>query len=324
MNPLLGDLSLFRRQGEVAGESVKHFADKFLRRRRARREAERPHAFKVARRRQFAGAVNAQTARTARRARHLHEPLRVGTVRRSDHEKKFALRRRRRDRVLTIFGGVADVAFFRSLNLGKAGLQDADHFGGVADRERGLSRPCETGGVVGRDGAAVGFCFHEEDASGGRLSEGAGDFGVVAVSDEDDLAVAGDVAAHFAVDFLHERAGRVNVEETARARVIGDGARDAVRRGDDGTVGRRFAEFADEDGAFSGEVSDDPPVVDDFVSDIDGFAEAVEGVFHGVDGACDAGAESSWRGEEDGERRLVCLRCLRCFRHLLTLAQAHY
>ncbi len=54
-----------------------------------------------------------------------------------------------------------------------------------------------------------------------------------------------------------------------------------------------FVLAIDEDGAFAAEFVDHEAVVDDFLADVDGRAEGLEGDADDVDGADDAGAEAA-------------------------------
>ena len=194
---------------------------------------------------------------------------------------------------------------------GKRFAQDGDDLGGVVDRERGLGDEGELEGVGGLDGVGLFGGLDEGHGSGGKLAHGADDFGVAGVADHEDVelvgAAVGVVALGFAVDLRDERAGGVEVEEIAALGFEGDGFRDAVGGEDDGGVAGDFVELFDEDGALGFERLDDGAVVDDLVADIDGGAEAADGLLDDADGAVDAGAEAARARQENAHGLALAL-----------------
>ena len=74
---------------------------------------------------------------------------------------------------------------------------------------------------------------------------------------------------------------------------LADFGRDAVGAVDDALAVGDFVFAVDEDGAFAAEFVDHKAVVDDFLADVDGRAEGLEGDADDVNGANDAGAEAA-------------------------------
>ena len=114
--------------------------------------------------------------------------------------------------------------------------------------------------------------------------------------DEDNFAPLIGVALSFNVHFRDQRAGRIYHRKTALLCAILDGAGDPVRAENGDSAGRDLVDFIDETGAFGAQPLDDMPVVNDFVTHIDGRAIFVESALDDLDRSFDPGAETSGLG----------------------------
>ena len=119
------------------------------------------------------------------------------------------------------------------------------------------------------------------------------------VADQHHIAAGAAMPHDFHVHFRHQRTGGVEYLEPALRRFAAHGLRDAVRAEDDGGAGRHFVEFLDENRAALAQVLDDETVVHDFVAHVDRRAQGFDRALDDLDGAIDAGAETSGIGEHD-------------------------
>jgi hypothetical protein len=113
------------------------------------------------------------------------------------------------------------------------------------------------------------------------------------MSDEDQRIAFFGKLYGFDVDFGDERAGGVYDAETAASTVLADLRRYSVRAVDDALTVRDFVFAIDEDGAFATEFVHHEAVVDDFLADVDGRTEGLEGDADHINGPNDAGAEAA-------------------------------
>ena len=119
------------------------------------------------------------------------------------------------------------------------------------------------------------------------------------MADQDHGAARGVMTLGLAMDLGDQRAGGVDIEQVAAARLGRHGFRHAVRREHHRPVVRHLVELVDEDRALGLEVLDDIAIVHDLVTDIDRPAVALDGALDDLDGALDAGAETARAGEQD-------------------------
>src|SRR5262249_30296037 len=143
------------------------------------------------------------------------------------------------------------------------------------------------------------------DTADRQLPHCTNNFGMAGVADEYDLAAAPIMNLSLAMHLGHQWTSRVDREQVAARRLLGDGAGDAVRGEDHRRVViRDLAEFLDEDRALGAQALDHVTVMHDLVADIDRCPVNREGFFHRFNGAHDAGAETAGRAQQDLEDRL--------------------
>ena len=193
----------------------------------------------------------------------------------------------------------------RAHDRGKTIFQRPHDLARIIDRKRCLRRPGEHLGVGGRKPGNILDAFDELDRASRQLADGADHLGMTGVADQDDRAAALVMNESLAVDLGHERAGRINGEEIALAGHLGNRLRHAVGREDHRRrSGGNLIEVVDEYRALGAQGIDNVAVVDNLVAHIDRRSVNRQRAFHRVDGAHHAGTETTWRGEQDPERRL--------------------
>ncbi|MGF6369831.1 hypothetical protein OKW40_002581 [Paraburkholderia sp. RAU6.4a] len=199
---------------------------------------------------------------------------------------------------MAILRGVADVLLLRLTDGRVLGLQRADDFGGVVDRQRGLrdeGDPLRIGELQ---------CLHILDVLDqmhalGRLAHRAFDFRVALVADHHDVET---VLAHlrdFDMHLGHERTGGVVHPQPARLGLRAHGLRHAMRAEDHRVARRHFVQVLDEDRSLLAQVFDHIGVMDDFVTHVDRRAIQLDGPLDDLDRPVDAGAEPAWLGQQD-------------------------
>lgn len=122
------------------------------------------------------------------------------------------------------------------------------------------------------------------------------------MADDDNFAIVFPHFGDFRMDFRHQRTGGVEKPEMASFRVLPYGFRNAVRRKDQYAAGRNFIEFFDKDGAPVFQPVDDMRVVNDFMTDVNRFAEKGESAFDRFDGAFDPRAKTPWLSQNQFHR----------------------
>ena len=195
----------------------------------------------------------------------------VGAVLAADDKDEVARGSELSDCHLAVGSGVADVLFDRAANAGVFLLEGGDDGFGVVKAEGGLGEVGD--GLVVGDGQFLDVAGVFDDVDGiGGFAEGADDFVVAVMADEDDGELFAGVADGFGVNFHHERAGGVDLDEVAGAGLAADFGGDAVgavdERGADGDI----VDGVDKHDALLGEALDDVSIVDDFVVDVNGRA----------------------------------------------------
>ena len=140
--------------------------------------------------------------------------------------------------------------------------------------------------------------LHENRRLGG-LAHRPHDLLVALVTDEDHGVALVRVAARLDVHLRHERADGIDDVVRECRGVREDGRRDAVGRVHDCRSGRDLGLLLDEDRPPCLEIADDVDVVDDLLAHVDGRAVVLECTLDRLDGAFDAGAVPTRRGEED-------------------------
>ena len=120
--------------------------------------------------------------------------------------------------------------------------------------------------------------------------------------DQQDVVVLGGEPARLVVDLGHQRAGRVDGAQAPVPGFLPDLRRDAVRGEDDHrSLGNRLG-LLHEDRAPVLKRPDDMSVMDDLLADVDGRAEALEGLLDGLHRPVDARAVATGLGEEHTAR----------------------
>ncbi len=182
--------------------------------------------------------------------------------------------------------------------MGVFGAEGVDDHVGIINGEGGLG---EVGDFVIHgyfEACDIFGGFHDADAVG-RFAEGADDFVMVFVSDENDGVFFLGEADGFGVDFGDEGAGGINLEKVAFGGFVADFGRDAVSRIDDGAAGGDFLDGIHKDDALGDETVNNMLVMHDFMIDVDRRAFELEDAVNAFDGHVDAGAKASGIGEED-------------------------
>ena len=137
-----------------------------------------------------------------------------------------------------------------------------------------------------------------------QLSDGADDFRVALVTDQDDLLAFCIGAFGFAVDLGNQRAGRVDKLQIPALGFFWHGLRHAVGGENHRAVVGCFVQLVNEDGALGFQTFDHKAIVYDLMAHIDRRAVLLQRQLDDVDGANDARAEPSGGGKFDGQRWL--------------------
>jgi len=132
-----------------------------------------------------------------------------------------------------------------------------------------------------------------------RLAERPDHFHVLAMAHEHDRVAVAGVLERLQMHLRDQRAGGVERAQPALARLGAHRGRHAVRRKDDHGAVRHVREVVREHRALPAQVLDHVAVVHDLVPHVDGRAVDLERHVDDVDGAVDAGAESTRRGEPE-------------------------
>ena len=233
----------------------------------------------------------------------LDQPLRVGAVRRADHEDGVGLRGHGLHGLLPVRRRVADVFLVRPDDGREAGLQGSDHRGRVVHAERRLRHVGQPVGVAHPERGDVPGLLDQEHVALGELAHRAHGLRVAGMADHHHLEAVLVVAGGLDMDLRHQGAGRVDIDHLAARGLRRDGLGHAMGAEDDGTVGRAVVQLLDEDGPLVAQAVDDVAVMDDLVAHVDGRAPFLERHLHDLDGAVDARAEAARRGQIQRERR---------------------
>ena len=122
------------------------------------------------------------------------------------------------------------------------------------------------------------------------------------MTDKQDVAPGLDQALRLAVNLAHQRAGGIDIIEPARLGRRGDEFGHAMRRKHHRPTVGNFVEILDEHRALTAQLVDDEAVVDDFVTHIDRWTEALDRQFYDMDCAVDPGAKPARGGDQKAER----------------------
>ncbi len=189
--------------------------------------------------------------------------------------------------------------------FGKPLLEHRDHLRGVVHRQRRLRHIGELVRVVRHEGRGLLRGLDEAHRARRQLPHGAGDLGVAGMADQDDLAAAPEVDFGFAVDLGDQRAGRVDGDEIAPARLFRHRLRHAMGGKHDRRVGvGNLVQLFDEHRALLAQAVHDIAVVDDLVAHIDRLAVHGERPLDRVDGAHHPGAKAARRAQHHFQGRL--------------------
>jgi len=196
------------------------------------------------------------------------------------------------DRDLAIFGGIANILRGGTFDVGELLLKGGDDVFGFIEAERGLG---QVGDAVGIGNGERPNLLGIADYLGYErsLAESTDDFIVVVVTDEDERITFLGKFDGFDVDFGDERAGGVDNAQAAAGAVLADFGRNAVGAVNDAFAVGTSSSLSTKMAPFAAEFVDHEAVVDDFLADVDGRAEGLEGDADDVDGADDAGAEAA-------------------------------
>ena len=225
-------------------------------------------------------------------ARHFDQTIGVGTVFRADNQQQISFRGHLLYRDLAVLSGVANILRGRAFDVGEFLFQGGDDVFGFVEAECGLR---EIGDAIGiGNGERLDLLGIADDLSNQRsFAEGADDFVVIVVTDEDQrIAFFGELDG-FDVNLGDQRAGGVDDAQAAPGAVFANFGRNAVSAVDDALAVGNFIFAIDEDGALAAEFIDHKAVVDDLFADVDGRTEGLERDADDVDGTDDASAEAA-------------------------------
>ncbi len=175
-------------------------------------------------------------------------------------------------------------------------MQRGDDAAGIVDGQRGLRdigdrrirRNIERGDVV--------LGLHQRHRLG-DLAHRAFDFRMAGMADEDEPAALADIALALVVHLGDQRAGCVQDRQLARCGFLFDALGDAVGAENGDRIGRHFGEVLDKARALGLQALHHVLVVHDLVAHIDRRPEFLQRPFDDLDGAHDAGAETTRLGE---------------------------
>ena len=250
---------------------------------------------------EIAGALRQYRNRATLALGHFAQPLRIRRIRRADHDQRVDHRRHLLHRELAVGGGVADVFLVRAGDVRESVLQHRDDLGGVVDRQRRLRHEGEIVRIFRREGFCIFRGLDQHHRAGRQLSERADDFRVMRMPDQEDFAAALEMDRGLAVNFRHQRAGRIQREEIARARIRRDRFGNPVGRKYHRCVGivGDLGEFLDENRALGLQTVDHIAVMHDLVADIDRGAIDRERPLDGINCPHHAGTEAPGRTKHD-------------------------
>ena len=163
----------------------------------------------------FLRAFDQRRARAAGALGNFSQALRVGGIRRADHQHGVHQWRDLLDHFLPVGGGVTNVLFMRSVNTRKTRLERRHDVGGVIDRQRRLGHVGEVAGVAGPQAGHLGYRLHQGDRAGGELPDRADHFRMTGMTNQHDLAPAFMMDLRLAVDLRHQGTGGIEGEEVA-------------------------------------------------------------------------------------------------------------
>ena len=133
----------------------------------------------------------------------------------------------------------------------------------------------------------------------GQLAHRADHFRMAGVADQHNFAAAAVMDLGLAMHLGHQRTGRVEREEIAARRLLGDRARHAVRgKNHRRVVVGNFVEFLDENRALGLQALDHVAVMHDLVAHIDRRAVDGERLFDRFDGAHHPRAKAARRAQQ--------------------------
>ncbi len=290
LHVLLDPLERLHASDAERAQPLDQLAHQHLRRRRAGGHADAPLADEP--RGIELGGRPDQPRLLAHLLGHLAQPVAVRAARAADHQHEVALRRHELHRVLPVLRRVADVLLLGLGDRREAPLQGVDDDAAVVDRQRGLRHVGEPPRVGDRKPVDVLGGLDEVDAVVG-LAHGAFDLGMPGVADHDHLPALAAHPGDLDVDLRHQRAGRVEHLQPARARLVADRPRHAVSGEHHDRAGRDLLERVDEDRALVAQVADHVVVVDDLVAHVDRRAELRERALDDLDRAVHARAEAA-------------------------------
>ena len=196
-------------------------------------------------------------------------------------------------------------------SVGNRLAQRRHHLRGVVDGERRLRHDRELRRVANVELLGIGHGFDQVDVPAMARVEaahGALHLRVPGMPDQDHVEAVACVLAHFHVHLGDQRAGRVVDGEPAPLGFLLHPARHAVGAEDDRRAVRHGVELVHEHGSEAAQAIHDEPVVHDLVTHVDRRAEELDGAFHDVDRAVDAGAEAAGICEEDFHQAAAFLR----------------
>ena len=129
--------------------------------------------------------------------------------------------------------------------------------------------------------------------------------GVASMADEEDMPPFFDQSLSLPVNLRNQWTGRIDVGEATALRLGGHRLGHAVRGKYHRPIIRYFVELIHEHRSELSKPVDHELVMDDFVADVDGGAEALECKLDDLDRAVDARAKTAWRRDEHTKWRVV-------------------
>jgi hypothetical protein len=155
------------------------------------------------------GALQQDRAFRAGLERHFHQPLGIGGVGCTDHNKQITARGCLLDGFLAVGRGVADRFCRRRVDQRKLLIQPCNHVGGVINRQGGLGDKAKCCGIRGSKRIDILDGFHQRYSAGRQLPHGADDFGVTLVTDQNDMTALAFVPHGLFVDLGNQWTGGV-------------------------------------------------------------------------------------------------------------------
>jgi len=203
---------------------------------------------------------------------------------------------------LPVGRGVTDVFRERAADVRVLLAKRRDDCLGVAEAESGLREVSDA--MVRGDVQLFDLADVFDDVRAvGRFAEGADDFVVIAVTDQDDRKLLPRVADRLRVDFCDQGTGRVDLNQLSPRRLATNFRRHAVRAEYDRGAMRHFIDRVDELHAAIDEPADYVAVMHDLMEYVNRRALHAQHLVDAIDCHIDAGTEPARLAQQNSHRR---------------------